>query len=105
MPELPGGGGNLTIVQVIQKLIVYPQKAISENIQGRVFISFTVQEDGSLQNARVVKGIGGGCDEAVLTAISQLPRFTPAKQAGKPVPIAFTLPITFRIPPSETLKK
>ena len=62
---------------------------------GRVFVSFIVSETGNVRDSKVVKGIGEGCDEAVLLAVSQLPRFMPGKQNGRPVSVSFTVPVTF----------
>ncbi|GAB3734350.1 hypothetical protein GCM10027594_15890 [Hymenobacter agri] len=97
MPQLPGGGGSMAIVSAIQSRVRYPVEALKQHITGRVFVSFTVAEDGQVRDARVVKGIGGGCDEAVLTAVQQLPQFIPGRQAGRPVPVLFTVPVTFQI--------
>lgn len=97
MPELPGGGGSAAIVTAIQRELKYPAAAIQQGIAGRVFVSFTVGEDGRVRGANIVKGIGGGCDEAVLAAVARLPVFTPGRQVGHPVPVSFTVPVTFRM--------
>ena len=97
MPQLPGGGGNRAIVEAIQSKLIYPAEALKNNIQGRVFVSFVVGEDGAVRESKIVKGIGGGCDEAVLAAVQQLPHFTPGTQAGRPVSVSFTVPVTFQV--------
>lgn len=97
MPQLPGGGGNAAIVGAIQGRVMYPVQALQQHREGRVFVSFTVGEDGVVRDAKVVKGIGAGCDEAVLAAVQQLPQFTPGRQAGRPVSVSFTVPVTFRM--------
>ncbi|SFQ29983.1 TonB family C-terminal domain-containing protein [Hymenobacter arizonensis] len=104
MPELAGGGGIAAIINAVQNHIIYPEQALAQDIQGRVFVTFTVATDGLVQDVTVIKGIGGGCDEATLAAVQQLPRFTPAKQTGKAVPVALTLPVTFQIPTSPKKK-
>ncbi|UOQ98061.1 energy transducer TonB [Hymenobacter sp. 5317J-9] len=98
MPQLPGGGGNRAIVLAIQGLIKYPRQALAQGIQGRVLVNFTVGKKGVVRDVRIAQGIGGGCDEAVLEAVRQLPRFKPGMQQGKPVAVSFTVPITFRLP-------
>ena len=98
MPGFPGGGGNAAIIKAIQSKLAYPQAALRQNIQGRVLVEFTVGKTGEVGSARITKGIGGGCDEAVLAAVYQLPRFTPGTQAGRPVAVSFTVPITFKLP-------
>ena len=73
----------------------YPDSAYSANIQGRVIVKFIVNENGSISNARVEKGIGGGCDEEALRIVSSMPKWKPGKQNGMPVKVLFTLPIKF----------
>ena len=97
MPQLPGGGGSAAVVSAIQSKVVYPAQAIQQQLQGRVFVNFTVGADGLVHDTKVVKGLGAGCDEAVLAAVQQLPRFIPGKQAGRPVSVSFTVPVTFRL--------
>jgi TonB family protein len=97
MPQLPGGGGNAAIVHAIQSHVVYPPEALRKRVQGRVLASFTVGPDGLVRDARIVQGIGGGCDEAALAAVGQLPRFVTGIQNGRPVSVSFTVPVTFRI--------
>ena len=97
MPQLPGGGGNRAIVAAIQSRTKYPASALRQGIEGRVWVEFIVGKNGAVRNARISKGIGGGCDEAVLEAVRNLPRFIPGTQSGKPVAVSFTVPITFRM--------
>jgi TonB family protein len=100
MPQLPGGGGTGAIVNAIQRQIKYPPVALRKLIEGRVTVSFTVGKNGAVRDPKIVQGIGSGCDEAVLAAVQGLPRFIPGTQEGQPVPVGFTVPITFRIPPA-----
>lgn len=95
MPELPGGGGNAAIVAAIQSKLKYPALAVADQQTGRVFVSFTVTKDGAVQDARIVKGLGPAYDEAVLSAVKQLPQFIPGRQGDVPVSVSFTVPITF----------
>jgi protein TonB len=97
MPQIPGGGGNRAIVDAIQRNVTYPKEALRNNIQGVVFVSFSVVEDGSVHDAKIVKGIGWGCDETVLDAVRKLPLFVPGTQNGRAVSVNFTVPVTFRI--------
>lgn len=94
MPQLPGGGYVAAIVQAIQSKVVYPKGAAALT-SGRVFASFTVQADGTVNNPHIIKGLTDEFDEAVLTAIRQLPRFEPGKQDGQAVAVSFTVPISF----------
>jgi TonB family protein len=97
MPQLPGGGGNAAIIKAIQNRTIYPPEALRKQLQGRVLVNFTVGADGLVHDANIVKGIGGGCDEAVLAAVGQLPRFIIGTQNSRPVSVSFTVPVTFRI--------
>jgi protein TonB len=65
------------------------------HIEGRVTIKFVVNEDGSISNAKVVRAIGGGCEEEALRVINSMPKWKPGKQNGKAVKVYFTLPVNF----------
>ena len=97
MPQMPGGVGNKAIIEAIQSHVVYPPQALRQALQGQVFVSFVVGEDGVVRDAKIVKGLGGGGDETVLAAVAQLPRFTPGQQAGRPVAVSYTVPINLAI--------
>jgi TonB family protein len=98
MPQLPGGGGMQALSQAVRSKISYPKAAPGETLpEGRVFASFVVDTDGTVQDVKTVKGLSPAFDEAVLAAIRQLPRFEPGKQNGKAVAVSFTIPIEFRI--------
>jgi protein TonB len=75
----------------------YPDQARAGNIQGRVLIEFVINENGSVSDARVVSGIGGGCDEEALAMIRNMPNWKPGKQNGTPVKVYFTIPIKFEL--------
>ena len=90
MPQLIGGIGKL------QRQVQYPEMARRAGIEGRVTIQFIVNERGQVENPRVIRGIGGGCDEAALDVVSQA-KFTPGLQRGRPVKVQYSLPIVFRL--------
>lgn len=90
MPKLKGGLAEL------QKKIRYPEKARVAGIEGRVIIQFIVNEKGQVENAHVVRGIGGGCDEEALHVVKQA-EFLPGRQRGEPVRVQYSLPIVFRL--------
>ena len=90
MPELIGG------LAAIQREIQYPVIAKRAGIEGRVILQFIVDEQGRLTEPKVVRGIGGGCDEEALRAL-QTARFRPGTQRGKPVKVKMSLPMTFRL--------
>lgn len=90
MPEPIGG------ISAVQNSVEYPEMARRAGIEGRVTVQFIVNENGDVENARVVRGIGGGCDEAALEAVRKA-KFKPGKQRGRPVPVQFALSINFRL--------
>ena len=90
MPELIGG------IESLQAKIEYPEKARKAGIQGKVIIQFIVNEEGKVENPRVIRGIGGGCDEEALR-VAKLAQFRPGKQRGQPVRVQYSLPIFFKL--------
>jgi len=60
-----------------------------------VFVTFVVEPNGSISNVKVLRGIGGGCDEEATRVVKNMPSWTPGKQRGKPVRVQFNLPIRF----------
>lgn len=94
--EFPGGLDSM--YAYIQKNLVYPEKAKAEGIEGRVFVQFVIEKDGSISNILIKRAIGGGCEEAVVEMIKNMPKWKPGKQRGKPVRFQFTLPIKFELP-------
>jgi len=90
-------GGDKARIKFIQENIVYPQKAIESEVQGTVFLTFVVEKDGSLTNVKVLRGIGGGCDEEAIRVIKSMPKWKPGKQRGKAVRAQYNLPIKFHL--------
>ncbi|MGY2133783.1 energy transducer TonB [Hymenobacter sp. HD11105] len=95
MPQFPGG--NDAIVGAIQKAIKYPALALRNQVEGKVFVNFTVNPQGEVTDVKITKGIGAGCDEETIRAVKTLPRFAPGKQNGRAVSVSFTVPVTFAI--------
>jgi len=78
-------GGITAFYQYLKKELDYPRQAQRMGIEGRVFVQFVVERDGSLTDIHVVKGIGAGCDEEAVRVLKNSPRWKPGKQRGKPV--------------------
>jgi TonB family protein len=102
MPAYPGG--EKALYKFMRENVKYPEEAKLKNIQGRVFVSFIVETDGSVSNVQVLRGIGGGCDEEGVRVVSSMPKWTPGKQRGKAVRVQYNLPIKFALE-SKTEKK
>lgn len=94
-PEFPGGMEAL--IKYLSENIKYPEQAKKDTIQGKVYISFVVEKDGSVADAKVLRGIGGGCDEEALRVVNAMPKWTPGKQRNTPVRVQFNLPIAFKL--------
>jgi len=95
MPEFPGG--QQAMLEFIARNIKYPPLARESGIQGRVFVNFVVEPDGSVSNVKVIRGIGGGCDEEAVRVIQSMPKWTPGRQRGKAVRVSFNLPVRFTL--------
>ena len=95
MPTDPGG--DAARMKFLQKNIKYPQMARESGIQGTVYVTFVVEPDGSVSDVRVLRGIGGGCDEEAVRVIKAMPKWIPGKQRGKPVRVQFNMPIKFTL--------
>lgn len=89
-PELIGG------MEALHKKIQYPPIAKKAGVEGRVTVQFIVDEQGNVQDAVVLKGIGAGCDEEALRAITAT-KFKPGKQRGSAVKVKMSLPVMFRL--------
>ncbi|MEE0917892.1 MAG: energy transducer TonB [Bacteroidales bacterium] len=94
--EFPGGLDSM--YAYIHKNLKYPEAAKEKGIEGRVFVSFIIEKDGLISNVKLLRGIGGDCDEAAVKMVKNMPKWKPAKQRGKPVRCQFTLPIKFELP-------
>ena len=95
MPEFPGG--EQAIFDFIGQNVKYPQEAQEKGIAGRVLVNFIIEKDGSVSNVKVLRGIGGGCDEESVRVISAMSKWKPGKQNGKPVRVSFIIPIIFKL--------
>ena len=90
-------GGSKEMISFIVKNITYPEKARKEGITGTVYVGCVIEKNGDVTNAKVKRGIGGGCDEEALRVISMMPPWEPGKVKGEPVRVAMGLPIKFAL--------
>lgn len=90
--------GDPGIVKFIKDNIKYPRDAKVKNIQGKVFVKFIVEKDGSVSNVEILKGSNPLLDAEALRVVGSLPKFEkPAKQAGEKVRVNYVIPITFTL--------
>jgi len=94
-PSFPGG--DEARIRFLSENIRYPQMARESGIQGTVFVTFVVERDGSVTDVRILRGIGGGCDEEAIRVIKAMPKWNPGKQRGRPVRVQFNMPIRFTL--------
>jgi TonB family protein len=90
MPEPIGG------MKAIYDRVTYPEAARTAGVEGRVVVQFVVDKEGNVVDPQIIRGIGGGCDEAALEAVKGV-KFTPGTQRGQNVAVQFQLPIVFRL--------
>ena len=95
MPQYTGG--EEAMMKYVAENINYPQEAKDKEIAGRVFVSFVVEKDGSVDEVKVMRGIGGGCDEEVVRVMKGMPKWKPGIQKGKPVRVSYMMPIYFKL--------
>ena len=95
MPAYPGGYEAL--IKFMMENVKYPEEAKKNNIQGPVYVSFIVEIDGSVSNVKVLRGIGGGCDEEGVRVVSLMPKWSPGMDKGKAVRVSYVLPIQFKL--------
>ena len=90
-------GGMGAFFNFVKKKLRYPNQAKRMGIEGKVFVEFVVDKDGSLTDVRAIKGIGAGCDEEAVRVIKSHPKWNPGKQRGKAVKQRMVMPIAFKL--------
>ena len=95
MPQFPGGQG--VMMKYLAANIKYPASAVKAKKQGRVIVSFVIQKDGSVTNARIVRSVDSELDAEALRIVKAMPNWTPGTQDGKPVNVRYTIPVVFSL--------
>lgn len=90
-------GGYPALYKHIKKKLKYPRRARKAGIEGKVFLTFTINKHGVIQDVEVLRGIGWGCDAQAVKVMKKSPKWEPARQRGKPVPQKMTFSITFKL--------
>jgi TonB family protein len=94
-PQFPGGMAGM--MQYLSSNIRYPKDAREAGTQGRVIVSFIVEKDGSISNAKVAKPTYSSLDEEALRVVSAMPNWMPGKQNGQAVRVKYSVPVSFRL--------
>ena len=95
MPAFPGPP--YALYEFLARSIQYPKEARDKNIQGRVIVTFVVEKDGSISDARVVKSVDPLLDTEALRVVNSMHSWTPGKQNGEPVRVKYTVPVSFKL--------
>lgn len=95
MPSFPGGIEKL--YEYLGKHIRYPEEAKIHGIQGKIIISFVIGADGFPRDIKILKGIGGGCDEEITRVILGMPKWSPGRNNGTAVSVSHTMPVSFAL--------
>ena len=95
MPQFPGG--DQAMMKFVSENVQYPEEAKEKEISGRVLVGFIVEKDGSVNEVKIVRGIGGGCDEEAVRVVKAMPKWKPGKQDGKTVRVSYTMPFFFKM--------
>jgi len=95
MPEFPGGVKALR--QILASSVKYPTEAVEKGIQGKVYVTFVVNKDGSVLNAKIARGVDPLLDAEALRVVSSLPKWKPGRQKGQDVAVQYTVPINFAL--------
>ena len=90
-------GGMAAFYKFVGSKLKYPPQANRMGVEGKVYVEFVINRDGSIVDARVVRGIGAGCDEEAVRVVASSPAWNPGKQRGKAVRQKYTLPIIFKL--------
>lgn len=90
-------GGIEKFYDYVMTNLKYPAQAKRLGIEGKVFVEFVVERDGSITNVKALRGIGAGCDAEALKVIKESPNWNPGVQMGKEVRVRRVIPITFRL--------
>ena len=94
-------GGQLALMEWIKQNMVYPQEAIAKGIEGRVIVKFTVEEDGTVTNGEIMKGVDPLLDNEALRLVSIMPKWTPGSFAGEVTRATYAFPVLFKLPKSQ----
>ena len=92
-PQMPVAGYDLSIY--LSEHLHYPDSAMAHNLEGRVIVKFMVNEDGTISDCQIARGLSKECDSEALRVLRIMPPWKPGKQKGKPYKVPFYLPIQF----------
>lgn len=95
LPSFPGGDYGFS--EYLSSEIEYPYQARVNHISGQVIVRFVIEKDGSINEVKIMEGIGYGCDREAVRVLKASPKWNPGLLDGKPVRVYYTMPITFQL--------
>jgi protein TonB len=93
-------GGQDAMLKFLGDNLKYPKIAKEAGILGVVIVQFIVEKDGTVGEVKIVRGLGGGCNEEAIRVVSMMPKWTPGRQRGKAVRVTFHIPLKFSLRPN-----
>lgn len=103
MPEFPGG--QEAMFKFLSATIIYPKEARDNGIEGKVFVNFTIEKDGSINEVKVIRGVHPLLDEEAVRVVESFPKWKPGTQKGKTVRVSYNLPLNFVLNKNDTKEK
>ena len=100
-PQAEFPGGQEALMEWIEQNKVYPQEAIAKGIEGRVIVKFTIEEDGTVTNGKILRGVDPLLDNEALRLVSIMPKWSPGSFDGKDTRFTYNLPLSFKLPKSQ----
>ena len=95
MPEFPGG--ERALVNYLAVNVKYPLIAQENGIEGKVYVSFVIDENGNVYDVNILRGVDASLDNEALRVVKGMPKWSPGKQGGKPVKVRYNVPIYFEL--------
>ncbi|MEP2024780.1 MAG: energy transducer TonB [Reichenbachiella sp.] len=95
-PTYPGGMS--AFFKYIQTNLQYPEAAKAAGVEGRVFVEYVIEKNGSISGTKILKSLNGECDKEALRLISNSIKWNPGKIDGKAVRVKMALPLNFKLP-------
>jgi protein TonB len=93
-------GGQDAMLKFLGDNLKYPKIAKEAGILGVVIVQFIIEKDGTVGEVKIVRGLGGGCNEEAIRVVSMMPKWTPGRQRGKAVKVTFHIPLKFSLRPN-----
>jgi protein TonB len=102
VPVFPGGTNALNLW--LNQNISYPRFARENNVEGKVYVSFVIEKDGSVSNVVALRKLGAGCTEEAIRIVKIMPPWIPGKYHGQIVRVKYVMPVEFKLPTMNEVK-